>query len=623
MSWPRRLVVFSLLARYSSAQYVGYQAYDPTQLEVPPLPATAPPLAFEVALDYGGSPTAGPETPGSFLGVSIEMVLVEDIVGPSKDKVHPEFLNFMAGLKARGGSPVLRLGGNSQEKAELVASLDGVGTPDTIAFEGDGQSVKKLINPGFNTLTMVYTADIVDAMRAASDALDIHWYIGITMNQTMPPRLEFVELAQERLGDYLLSMQLGNEPDLYYMRYRPNDGSYTPQAYITEVQMMLDTMKADPKITRPNICGGPSLCDCNGDWKQHDIFHEIGYIDKFRDSLNTLFVMKYPSDNCPGEASYRPTAQDFLNLLTQHDSKYGAKVFGSRFSSQYQVAQEAGLPLVLLETNTASCNGFLGVSDSFGAGLWVVDTALQFASNGLQHMMLHLGGQTSYYNPFINAPANSSAPHKWTVNPLGYSMLFVAEALGPSNKARVADIGVNGGNAYTPGYTIYEDNKPVRVALINYMTDATGAHDYTASIKVDASVTEVYVRSYSAESTTSKAGSGLTWAGQTFGGYFETDGTLQGTQTTETVPCSGGTCAVKVKAPSAAIVFLSKTNMYDASTSPAQTFDGSATPTSSGSNPSGTTAGGGGGGGNGAASSLAVGVTSFIGSVVAAASIMF
>ena len=38
-----------------------------------------------------------------------------------------------------------------------------------------------------------------------------------------------------------------------------------------------------------------------------------------------------------------------------------------------------GLPLIMFETNTASCGGFPGLSDAFAAALWGVDYALTMA----------------------------------------------------------------------------------------------------------------------------------------------------------------------------------------------------------------------------------------------------
>jgi len=56
------------------------------------------------------------------------------------------------------------------------------------------------------------------------------------------------------------------------------------------------------------------------------------------------------------------------------------------------------LPLTLLETNTAACGGFLGLSDSFLATLWTLDLGMQLASTGFSNMMTHIGGHHAYYN---------------------------------------------------------------------------------------------------------------------------------------------------------------------------------------------------------------------------------
>ncbi|KAJ7727068.1 hypothetical protein B0H16DRAFT_1591312, partial [Mycena metata] len=47
----------------------------------------------------------------------------------------------------------------------------------------------------------------------------------------------------------------------------------------------------------------------------------------------------------------------------------------------------------MLETNTASCGGFLGISDSFTTVLWGLDYALQMAHSNFSGAMFHLGGR--------------------------------------------------------------------------------------------------------------------------------------------------------------------------------------------------------------------------------------
>jgi hypothetical protein len=63
-----------------------------------------------------------------------------------------------------------------------------------------------------------------------------------------------------------------------------------------------------------------------------------------------------------------------------------------------QTAADHGKPFIMFETNTASCGGFSGLSDSFVSAMWMVDYALDMASNGFSNALLHVGGQSDYYN---------------------------------------------------------------------------------------------------------------------------------------------------------------------------------------------------------------------------------
>ena len=62
------------------------------------------------------------------------------------------------------------------------------------------------------------------------------------------------------------------------------------------------------------------------------------------------------------------------------------------------VAQQSGKPLLMFETNTASCGGFPGVSDSYGAALWGLDYGLQMAYSNFSGALLHVCGVSDTYN---------------------------------------------------------------------------------------------------------------------------------------------------------------------------------------------------------------------------------
>lgn len=135
----------------------------------------------------------------------------------------------------------------------------------------------------------------------------------------------------------------------------------------------------------------------------------------------------------------------------------------------------------MFETNTASCSGFPGLSDSFGAALWALDWSLTLAYNNFSTALFHVGGQSAYYNPFTPPPTNQSSFHQWTIGPVYYAALAMAEVLGPSNVSRVLDLTQN---QFTPIYVIYEDGTPTKLALFNFVTDPSGANDYTVTFAV-------------------------------------------------------------------------------------------------------------------------------------------
>jgi hypothetical protein len=86
-------------------------------------------------------------------------------------------------------------------------------------------------------------------------------------------------------------------------------------------------------------------------------------------------------------------------------------------------------------------------------------------------------------------PRNESTYNQWTVRPIFYAALAVAEALGNSNTSQIVDLQANADNIYTPAYAIYEDGECARLALLNYVTDPTGTSAYTATFSIGGGAT--------------------------------------------------------------------------------------------------------------------------------------
>ena len=183
----------------------------------------------------------------------------------------------------------------------------------------------------------------------------------------------------------------------------------------------------------------------------------------------------------------------------------------------------------MFETNTASCGGFPGVSDTYGVALWAIDYGMQLAYGNFSHGLFHTGGQNSFYNvgvffwkitallnlftyfvcsllpvnipifsifsphshafSFPAPPSNQSAIHQWTVGAIYYSAIVLAEAFGTTNTSQIIDLGANAENVLTPAYAIYEQGSLSKVALINFMDDnQTATHGLEVTLEVPSGI---------------------------------------------------------------------------------------------------------------------------------------
>ncbi|KAH0833859.1 glycoside hydrolase family 79 protein [Lanmaoa asiatica] len=542
----------------ASASYTDPASYDGVILTPPPLPNPLPPTSFGVQLQTGAVSGLSIPHQGSFFGFSIELSVATQVLGLNSSFLQVPFLNLMANIRERAGSVHVRIGGNTQDYATLVDA-----TPDGSALE---KSYSISANPT-DTPPLIFTPEIIKMMARISTLTNVRWYLGVPFNDTQNWRLQVAEVGESILGDYLVGLQAGNEPDLY-APHGHRSSTYGPNDYKNEFGQLVQAIDADSNIPDKGLLIGPNLA---GVWKPEDVWG-TGFVTDFSQNLAALAVERYPADNCYAQygTGTPHTAQDMLPFYLTHKS--GQQIVSGYLNST-AYAQTEGLPFMMLETNTASCGGFPGLSDTFTAALWAIDYSLQMAYANFTYAMFHVGGQSDYYNPDIAPFTNQSTFHQWTIGPVYYSSLFVAEALGSSNQSQVLDLQMNGGNEFTPGYAIYESGQPTRVALINFLNDNSGANDYTASISIGGAVPpQVRVKYLSASSIIQKYN--ITWAGQTFGDAFSSDGRPVGVVDVQTVNCDqmNNVCNVKVPAPGAALVFLSDQALAESDPGPTMTF---------------------------------------------------
>ncbi|CAE6468101.1 unnamed protein product [Rhizoctonia solani] len=539
-----------------AATYTGSAAYDPTVLNPP-----APPEQFnrEYAINLSPTEPQGLSIPqsGSYFGFSIELSVANRVIGTNSSILAVPFLNHIVNVANRGGKVRVRVGGNTQERAIL--------RPEGLS---DGKILNKTGVSDTTTVTphVEFAPDLVKMLANVANLVPTEIYLGLNFMDISDPsnQVLFASLAEQTLGDNLHGIALGNEPDLYELEnHGKRPAPYPFDTYMNEWGNVANALASNPGYTKRNILMGPSTCcrSSNPNWN-NEALAEAGYLSRFANELKIVTVQRYPNNNC-GTGEIRIPQEIYGNylshaLLSQHASEYAA------FSN---IVQAAGKPLYMLETNTAACGGFPGISDSFGAGLWGVDWALKLATYNFSTTLFHVGGQGDYYNPFTPPPTNQSTFRQWTTGSVYYSTLIVAELFGKSGKSRIMDLGANDNNNLSPGYVVYEDGAPSRVLLINYIDDATGGHDATARIQIGGGdgaaaspLTQVRVKYFSAPSVSFKGN--MTWAGQTLGNHFESDGR---SEVIQTIQCQNNICPIPLKAPSLALVFLTDAALANSS----------------------------------------------------------
>ncbi|KAH9933993.1 glycoside hydrolase family 79 protein [Epithele typhae] len=536
-------------------QYTGLAAYNPVIYQAPAIPNPAPANAFSIGVAHAASNVNALSIPqsGTFLGFSIELSVATQL-STCLTNINVPFLNLISLLVERAGAIHIRVGGNSQEDAFLVDNLS------------DGRILEKgPINPNVPTSTPVvmWTPDLIYMLGNISSLTNAKWYLGVPFNDTNF-RFQMAEISQAVLGDRLLGLQAGNEPDLYGSHLARQQG-YSQFDYYGEFGLLTQAFQADSNVPVKKSLIAPSVQ--GADWGPNpEAVWNTGFVAAYDAYLAFLSVEHYPSDNCAvlfPDPNNKP--KDPLALLPTYLTHQAGLNLVSTYLNSTMFAQTVNKPFLMFETNTASCGGFPGISDAFTSALWGVDYGLQMAHSNFSGALFHFGGQNVSYNPFIPPPTNESHVHQWTAGPLFYSTLVVAEALGTSNTSRVLDLQPNNQNELTPAYAIYEKDVLAKMVLINFMSDPSGANDYTATIFIGGSgfneansvPATAKVKYLLAPSVSEK--DNVTWAGQTLGGRFEVDGRLKGDVVIDTINCdqTANSCQVKVPAPGVALVFFS------------------------------------------------------------------
>ena len=330
------------------------------------------------------------DTPGiaispTFMGLSHEWGDSQSFMGSSTTGVNLIYRQLLTNLTAYGSGPVnLRIGGNSTDSRKEP-------TPTT---------VKPFVE--------------------LAKALGVHFELGVNLGS------DNVSLAADQASAYLSQMpagsvealEIGNEPHLYNQNGL-RQATYTVEDYFSDFnnwkEHILAVVPAGSKLIGPSWCTVYSKTCWAGTDLQTNV---LSFASMEADALFAFSEHYYASSPANHPAT------DFL--LTP-----GAATEGPLAAAPAALTSHAnGLPFRMDEMNSVSDTGIHGISDSFGAALWSIDTMFEYANAGVDGVNWE-ASDGNYDNPFTFNSSTSKGLTTYTlssINPLYYGLLLFQAA---------------------------------------------------------------------------------------------------------------------------------------------------------------------------------------------------
>jgi hypothetical protein len=395
----------------------------------------------------------------------------------------------------------------------LKAAQDG---PQVVRIGGDSADLT-FWNPGSTHLPAGAYVLTQDWFTQFSQLIaDAGLRVLLDLNLKTGSAAQARELVQQARSQFpagsLIGLEIGNEPDQYGHGYSTTSYVRAFKAYAQALHPVA------PGV--PLLGPAPTSTQNNFTWLQ-------AVISGDRSRLGVLSGHQYPLAACesPGDPGY-PTIGKLLGSgLT---SGLAASV-----KPAVELAHRAGRPFRLDETNSVTCHGKPGVSDTFATALWAPDALFSLLRTGLDAVNVHIR-PTTVNGPLVVDSAGFSA------RPLFYGLMLFARTVSPDG--RLLQVTRHGPpTAHLSVWAVRVKGGAIHVLLIN-----KGGSSVTVKLQLPHHGTLTVERLLAASVT---ATSGVTLGGQHLG----SDGTMQGPMVGEGVAVSSGPTSISVPRYSAAL----------------------------------------------------------------------
>jgi hypothetical protein len=457
---------------------------SPTTSPRSPPPRTshsAPSGKATISLVRGGSAIP---LPRSFFGFSIEVW----------DAMHDArylalFKRAVDLVRVPGDGPeVLRIGGNSTDQSYWHHRLP-TGAPRSFELR----------------------ANWLHAVRAIVLALHAKAILGLNA-VAREPEMAASE-ARAVLGALpahsVAGFEIGNEPDLYWYRFRVQFAADSPSIIALAsqdrifsaagyVHTFAEYAAALHKVAPTTPLVGPAVSN-----PLRGLRWLTGLVRQDRASLGMLSAHRYPLSACVHNPS-SPLYPTIARLLSPQASAGMA----ASVSKAVALAHRSGLKFRLTEFNSVTCLGRLGVSNTFATSLWAPDAMFQMLRAGVDGMNLHLRVDSP------NAPFVLSA-NGFDARPAFYGLVAFTRTLGPG--ARLIPVNLHTRAPRLSAWAVQLDHQRLNLLVLDKSGAAARVTLVLRGARGAASVQRLLAPSVGAEQDVTFAGQSLNSSGHWVG----------------------------------------------------------------------------------------------------------